>query len=80
MISITTFKSFKDQLQTLDELQVNRILGNFTLVERWLEQKSHLNVSKLSMLVKVKDSDYSIKYTFEKETQALNAHKIIKNI
>ena len=77
---ITTFQSFNDQLQTLGESQANRILNNFTFVEQWFKQKSNLNVSKLSMLVKVKDSDYSIKYSFDKETQMLNAHKIIKKI
>ena len=38
---------------------------------------THLNVVKLSMLVKIKDSDYTIKYSFDKSEQEVLANKII---
>lgn len=55
------------------------ILKNFIDVENFFKKgKSILNIKNLTMIVKVTDSKYSIKYSFDKTLNEIHVIKILK--
>lgn len=78
MKHISPSKLFKDQLVVIGEKKALKVLANFLPTEKMFKQSlRHINITKLSIIVKVKDSSYSIKYTYDKKGQQLIAEKIL---
>ena len=79
MKHISPTKLFNDQLILVGERKAKIILGNFISAEKaFISATRLLNIKKLSMLVKVKNSSYAIKYTYDKTEDKLVATKIIQ--
>lgn len=75
-ISPTTL--FKDQLVSIGEAKAMIVLENLISTEKMFRRSlQYINISTLSMIVKVKNSTYSIKYTYNKADGHLIAEKLI---
>ncbi len=69
---------FNQQLSLIGETKANVVLDNFIPTERMFKDTMrYINITNLSMIVKVKNSVYSIKYTYEKAERVIRARKLI---
>ena len=75
-ISPTTL--FKDQLVSIGESEAMVVLENFISTEKMFRRSlQYIDISTMSMIVKVKNSTYSIKYTYDKADGHLIAEKLL---
>lgn len=78
MKHISPTKLFNDQLVTVGEKKASVVLGNFIPTEKMFKYSlRYLNINKLSMIVKVTNSSYSIKYTYNKQAGQVVAEKLL---
>ena len=78
MKHISPTQLFKEQVEHIGEKRAAAVLDNFIPVERTIKYAlCHNNVSSLSMVVKVKNSSYSVKYTYNKRAKELLAVKLL---
>ena len=79
MIKILTTQLFTEQLARIGKAKSQIALNNFIAVEKAFEYVlRYINLHNMSMVVKVKDSAYSIKYTYNKQENALRAIKLLE--
>ena len=75
---ISSTQLFKEQLALIGDKKAQIVLDNFIPTEKMFKYSlRHININKLSMLVKVKDSIYSIRYTYDKKDMQLLAEKLL---
>ena len=78
MKHISPSQLFNEQLAHIGEQRATIVLDNFIPVEKSIQQILRLtNLSNLSMVIKVKNSAYSIKYSYKKKDQKLIAVKLL---
>ena len=82
-IKIAPSHLFNDQVKhvtrTEGKSKGRAILQNFISTEKMFARSTELiNIKNLSMIVKVKNSKYSIKYTYDKTKKEIHAQKIIE--
>lgn len=74
---ISPSKLFSDQLILIGEVKAKIVLNNFIEIEKILQYTlRYTNVKKLSMIIKVKNSRYSIEYRYDKTDKKLQAVKL----
>lgn len=72
--TIPTFQS----AALIGETKANIVLDNFIPTERMFrDAMRRVNITKLSMIVKVRHSAYSIKYTYDKAEKEIRARKLL---
>ena len=75
---ISPAQLFNEQLATIGQNRSQVILQNLIDAERVFQHVvRYLNVRNLSMIIKVKNSQYSIKYTYNNKDQQLIANKLL---
>lgn len=78
MKHVSPSQLFKEQIEHIGEKQARIVLDNFIPVEQTLKYAlRYNNISNLSMVVKVKNSAYSVKYTYRRKEQELVAVKLL---
>lgn len=71
---------FNEQLGKIGEKKAVVVMENFVAVENMFKSTPrHLNIDKLAMIVKVKNSSYRIKYTYNRQGRQLVADKLLDN-
>ena len=75
---ISPTQLFNEQLTLIGEAKANVVLSNFLDVEKMFKcSLRYINIQNLTMKVKVKNSSYFIKYTYDKTDSQLQAIKLI---
>lgn len=70
---------FKEQIAHIGEKRAKTVLDNFIPVWQTLRYALRYNdISDLSMVVKVENSAYSVKYTYRRKEQELVAVKLLE--
>ena len=78
MKHVSPSQLFKEQIEHIGERQARIVLDNFIPVEQTLRYAlRYNNILNFSMVVKVKNSAYSVKYTYRRKEQELVAVKLL---
>ena len=78
MTCIAPSPLFNQQLYLIGKTKAKVVLDNFVPTERMFKDSlRHINITKLSMIVKVSHSAYSVKYTYDKAEKEIRARKLL---
>ena len=79
MTYISPSPLFNQQLSSMGETKAKVVLNNFISIEKMFkESRRYVNITKLSMIVKVKHSAYSVKYRYDKTENEIRAVKVFE--